>query len=178
MMTKRLLLLLCLQGGAAINTWAQECKPLEQVEGAYWRTASITVPGKYCLTYDIVQSSVFDIHAGSFKSLAGNSLIEISYYPGESNRNKATGQWVPNPPLTDGDVFDIDLQGHSLKAKVDNMFGIRSNQASVPNIKIHHGLIDVPGNDSSNIGVSLVHFGGTRGLMLSREFRRRNVRQL
>ena len=142
-------------GLAATHGMAEECKLLiPDPKDPHDRSVYVDMPGYYCLGEDIVQSPIFDIHAFSFKSQAGSSLLQISYDSKTAYWNYSLQQWVRNPPLTDNDVFDVDLRGYMLKGKTDNLVGI-SNYGVIRNVHVHHGAIDVPGSISPNVGVDL-----------------------
>ncbi len=113
------------------------------------QSVDVDMPGYYCLQKDVVQSPIFDIHAFSFKK-PSSPLLGISYNTKTAYWNYSLQQWVRNPPLTENDVFDVDLKGHTLKGKADNLFGVR---IATKNSRIHHGIIDVPGNLRGNTGV-------------------------
>ena len=139
-------------GLAATHGMAEECKPLmSDPKDPDNRSVDVDMPGHYCLLEDIVQSRIFDIHAFSFKK-PSSPLLGIGYDPRFDYRNPVTYQWEPNRPLSDSDVFDVDLRGHTITSKVDNMYAVL---ASGKNIRVHHGIIDVPGNNDGNIGFRL-----------------------
>ncbi|MFZ6688626.1 right-handed parallel beta-helix repeat-containing protein [Undibacterium sp. SXout11W] len=143
----------------AFNSHAEECQSITQLENSRTNTGSIYTSGKHCLDYDILQKRVFDIHAGSFKSLAGNSLLEIRY-PAQYvdyAANKAEKTWMKptvNPPITDSTVFQIDLRGYTLSAEAENMVGIE-NWSGGLKVSVKNGYINVPGNRDPNYGISL-----------------------
>lgn len=139
---------------ANTQSYAQKCKTLEMAEELeHSKTAYAKTFEKFCLHTDIEQRSVFDIHAGSFKSLAGQSLINIKYPQKYLVRNPWT--WVTNPPLTPDYWLDLDLQEHELRGKVDNLVGIQAD-GRLFNIRIHNGKISVPGNRSINVGIEII----------------------
>lgn len=149
-----LMILLALLGGMSMNSLAQDCKPIYQLEKHASRTGYINTTGKYCLTHDIIQPRVLDIHAGSYKSFAAEALVIIDY-PNEYF-DKAIGTWVSNPPLPENSSFEINLQRHLLKGDAENMVGVRAS-AQTPRVKIQNGVIDVPGIRSPNYGIWFEH---------------------
>ena len=149
---RHMLLLTLFMGLSTDQGLAAECTPIApDPKEPHNHSVDVDMPGYYCLGEDIVQSPIFDIHAFSFKQ-PSSPLLGIGYNPRGQHRNQVTRQWEPNRPLTDNDVFDVDLQGHTLKGKADNLFGVL---ASGKNIRVHHGFIDVPGNEDGNVGFRL-----------------------
>lgn len=139
---------------AALPTLGAECSPLKSdPRDPHDNSVHIHMPGHYCLTQDVVQSSFLDIHAFTFKKPYG-PLLDIRYDPRGEHRNPKTGQWERNVPLTDNDVFEVNLKGRWLKGKVNNLVGI-NNYGVIRNVHVHHGVIDMPGNESPNVGVGL-----------------------
>jgi Right handed beta helix region len=138
-----LLFLFCALVGMPLITKAQDCKSIGLYESYRVQSGYIKSPGKYCLTYDIAQPRLFDIHAGSYKSFSGASLISI-----------ACGHEQKCSLLSEKDNYQIDLQGHVIKADVENMIGIQ-NWSGGLRVSIKNGYIDVPGSRSPNYGISL-----------------------
>lgn len=99
--------------------------------------------GKYCLTIDLEQSQEFDIHAARALTYTGAPLLSIF----SSSPRRA-------PDFSNGQITDIDLQGHKLVANVDDMKGIRDRIPS-EHLWIHDGTIVVPGAGEHNIGIDL-----------------------
>ncbi len=142
-------------GFIVIPCMAEECKLPRPYKTIHDHQEIVDMPGYYCLKEDVVQSPIFDIHAFSFKSQAGSPLLDIGYDSQRANWDYSLQQWKRNRPLTDDDVFDVDLQGHTLKGKADNLVGISAG--GVRNVRVYHGIIDVPGNRSPNVGVNITN---------------------
>jgi len=151
MLHRQVLFLTLFLGFLTDHGLAAECTSIApDPKNPHNHSVDIDMPDYYCLQENVVQSPIFDIHAFSFKK-PSSPLLGIDYNPRGQHRNPVTRQWEPNRPLTDGDVFDVDLKGHTLKGKADNLFAVRS--FAPRNIRIHNGFIDVPGNEEGNIGI-------------------------
>lgn len=137
------LFLLCTLGCVPLIAKAQDCKSIGLYESYRVQQGHIKAPGKYCLTFDIAQPRLFDIHAGSYKSFSGASLISI-----------VCGHEQDCSLLSDKDNYQLDLQGHTIRADVENMVGIQ-NWSGGLRVSIKNGLIDVPGSTNPNYGISL-----------------------
>lgn len=131
-------------GSNAALAGAAACAPLplSRVDAPEVR-GYVTVPGSYCLGQDIDASARFDIHAGSFKSLAGEALIKLE-----------CPQDAPCARLDPARRFELDLQGHTLTASAGEMAGV-SNTSGGMHVSVRNGRIVVPGKSPTNIGVVL-----------------------
>ena len=148
---------LCLVALAiSINAVAQDCQPVLQAKQVDPKTWFIATAGKHCLKSDIVLNPLFDIHAGRFKSLAGITLLKISHP--KHYIDPDTNQLITNSPLDPEATTEVDLQGHTIRSKVDNVYGI-SQSGGIRRISVRNGVIDVPGNRNS-IGI---RFGNDDG---------------
>lgn len=127
---------------------ASDCRVVDNFKKKPISSIYVDDVGKYCLIGDIVQESVFDIHSGSFKSLAGMPLLIITYRNSSGSRGE-------NPV---GTSFDMDLQGHLLKAYVDNLKGVAA-ELGARGISVHGGRVNVPGGEKS-VGISLQNDDG------------------
>jgi hypothetical protein len=149
-----------------VNCQALECREIEKSSSNYEKYVVIPTTGKHCLTHDIKQETVFDIHSMSYKNLTGMTLLEINY---RSNFiDTATRKRVPNPPLTESSFFEIDMQGHAIKSIPENLVGFEKFIADA-RIKISNGTIEVPGFRSPNIGIELGNYGGNLNIAGSRK---------
>jgi hypothetical protein len=122
---------------------AQACHPVDMVRARGGVLGSVRSPGNYCLQTDLTQPNQFDIHAMTFKTTAGASLLSIRCTGNASCRQ-----------LTYRDVADIDLSGHTLDAESKDMVGI-AGHAWRGGVTIHNGAIRVPGSRDTNIGIDL-----------------------
>jgi hypothetical protein len=128
---------------------ASDCRVVGNVKRDSMSTIYVDDVGKYCLLADVVQKSVFDIHSGSFKSLEGTPLLIIAYRNSPGSRGE-------NPV---GTSFDVDLQGHILKANVNDLTGVAA-ELGARRIAIRGGRVSVPG-ESAAIGISLQNDDGS-----------------
>lgn len=133
------LMFLILQAGVALGS-EPSCTPLpipalhpQEVRGY------IRGPGRYCLQQDITAVSRFDVHAGGYKSFAGQGLIRI-----DCDKNDACVQ----------DAYSIDLQNRRVRAKATDMVGIINTSGGM-DVAIRNGHIEVPGKSSANVAISL-----------------------
>ncbi|MYN08011.1 right-handed parallel beta-helix repeat-containing protein [Pseudoduganella aquatica] len=140
-MSWRLVLMICLSPVA--HVLAEECKPIEFFDGDLAR--AIRGPGSYCLQTDIKRKPAFDIHAGSLKSAAGESLLSMTFR---------------EPGVGGAGRVDLDLLGHRISSTAPNMLGVRSTRM-VRNAHVHNGSIELVGGTS--VGVSLL-YAGTQGM--------------
>lgn len=120
------------------------CQTVVQFPGA--EVGYIEKVGKHCLTFDIVSPRRFDIHAGEYKK-SGDALLSISFRKNAMNR-----------PRLETDFFEVDLQGHVLEQKTDNLRGIVA-KGGIRRIRLLNGRVLVPGGKTA-LAVSLANDDG------------------
>jgi hypothetical protein len=125
------------------SAMAQSCRPVDIVHARGGVLGSIRSPGDYCLQTDLTQPQQFDIHAMSFKTTAGASLLSI----------RCTGDAACRE-VSYRDVADVDLSGHTLDSGSSDMVGI-AGSAWRGGVAIRNGTIRVPGSRDTNFGIDL-----------------------
>jgi signal peptidase I len=116
------------------------CEPVELYAEAKAKT--VHKPGSYCLQTAISRTRAFDIHAGSFKTAAGEALLTIEY----GARGGAT----------DGGRVELDLRGNRISSTAPDMLGV-SSSGMVRNARVRNGSIALEGGES--VGVSMLYAG-------------------
>lgn len=140
---KILIAAVCLHAGLA-GAAEQACSALPLSKTIPERVYGyIQSPGAYCLGSDLRQEPAFDIHAGRALRVEAQGLVKIVCS-------------IPRPcsNLPDLYSYDIDLQGHTLASKSQNMKGVDNGSGGL-HVSLHDGRIEVPGNNPSNVGIDL-----------------------
>lgn len=138
-----------------VPSWGGQCKSIPQLGNSSDKTGYVESSGAYCLTYDIVQDRVFDIHAGSFKAPM-SALLVIQYEDRYFDNDKK--KYVPNLPGGENLGFDIDLMGHLLTSSDTAAVGIRA-RGGIRNISIRNGRIELS-NAKRSLGIGLENGDG------------------
>ena len=138
-----LLLAAALMCSSSTYSSAQNCRPVGTMPAGSGFRGDVIPIGKYCLTTDLKQSREFDLHAGRFLTYVGVPLLTITYI-----------HLLGLPDFSSGNITEVNLQNHEIRANVDDMRGIRDTIPS-KHLFIHDGKILVPGNDKHNIGIDL-----------------------